>query len=262
MISEESKYYVYILLKTYTNGHFNYGDLYFSMEPFYIGKGKDKRINQSINVKRNKNAHKNYILDKIHSLNLTVTSIKYKENLTEEDAFLLEKELINKIGRSDRGLGPLANLTDGGEGGSGGARRKGDYPELYRSVLKYDINGIFIEEYPCIKKALKENSKSKNISYCCQNKRDTSGGFIWRYKKDDNFERVINTEEFNSKNYKGNFPVSVIQKNLSGEIIKEFSSIKEAEIETGCRSSKIVLVCQKKRNKVKEFIFEYKYNGK
>ena len=91
MISEESKYYVYILLKTYTNGHFNYGDLYFSMEPFYIGKGKDKRINQSINVKRNKNAHKNNILDKIHSLNLTVTSIKYKENLTEEDAFLLEK---------------------------------------------------------------------------------------------------------------------------------------------------------------------------
>mgnify|MGYP003345332846 CR=1 FL=1 len=39
----------------------------------------------------------------------------------------------------------------------------------------------------------------------------------------------------------------MVQKNTEGEIIGEFSSIKEAEKKTGCNSSKIVLVCQGKR---------------
>ena len=36
--------------------------------------------------------------------------------LDEEFAHLLEEELIAKFGRKDLGLGPLLNLTDGGEG--------------------------------------------------------------------------------------------------------------------------------------------------
>lgn len=258
MIPKDSDYYVYILFKTYRRGKFNYDELSFDMEPFYIGKGKDRRISSTVNKRKNRNKHKNYILEKIHSLNLTVTSIKYREKLTEKEAFLLEKDLVNKIGRADLGLGPLANLTDGGEGGSGLKNKRIDWSELYRSVIKYSIDGMFIKEYSCIKNALEENPKAKNITPCCQGKRDTSGGFIWRYKNEDNFEKNLNVDHIKLKNHKGNFPIGVIQKNLDGKIINEFSSIKEAEKETGCSSSKIVLVCQKKRSKTKGFIFEYK----
>jgi hypothetical protein len=258
MITENNIYYVYILFKTYKGGNFKYDDLSFSMEPFYVGKGKNIRIDQSKNVKKNKNRCKNSILEKIHSMDLTVTSIKFKENLTESEAFFLEMDLIKKIGRSDRNLGPLANLTDGGEGGTGGTSRIGDWPELYVPVLKYSLDGDLICEYQSIKKALSENPNAKNISYCCQLKRDTSGGFIWRYKDDKNLKEKINVDRIKSRTQKGNFKVKVIQKNLNGEIIKEYESIKEASEKTGCYPSKIVSVCKGNRKKTNGFIFEYK----
>jgi len=258
MVSDNKIYYVYILFKTYKEGSYKYDDLFFNMEPFYIGKGNGGRMEKSKrDIKSTKNHHKINVIEKIHQENLTVTSIKYRENLSEEEAFFLEKELIRKIGRNDRGLGPLTNLTDGGEGGSGGTSRKGDWPELYRSVLQYDLSGNLIKEYPSIKHAYKENPSAKNISYCCQLIRETSGGFVWRYKE-EGFSRFINLDHLKGRTQKGNFKVPIIQKNIKGEIINEFSSIKEAEKTTGCDSSKIVLVCQKKRKHTKGFIFEYK----
>lgn len=258
MITDNNIYYVYILFKTYKVGVFKYGDLLFDMEPFYIGKGKNSRIEQSIDTRKNKNLYKNHILEKIHRSDLTVTSVKFKENLSESEAFFLESELIKKIGRCDKGHGPLVNLTDGGEGGSGGTSRKGDWPELYVPVLKYSLDGDLICEYQSIKHAVSENPGAKNISYCCQLKRDTSGGFIWRYKKEKINIDKIDTSKIKSRTRRGNFKVKVLQKNMDGEIIREYSSIKEACEKTGCPSSKIVLVCQGKRKNTKGFIFEYK----
>ena len=40
------------------------------------------------------------------------------ENLTRREACELEKKYITQIGRRDLGLGPLVNLTDGGDGGA------------------------------------------------------------------------------------------------------------------------------------------------
>jgi hypothetical protein len=43
-------------------------------------------------------------------------------SLDEEFAFLLETELIDKLGRRDLNKGPLLNLTNGGQGSSGNIR--------------------------------------------------------------------------------------------------------------------------------------------
>jgi hypothetical protein len=72
--------------------------------PYYIGKGKGRRLYQ----KHNKFSPppKNRI-------------IKLKQNLTEEDAFRHEIYMITVFGRKDLGTGILHNKTDGGEGPSG-----------------------------------------------------------------------------------------------------------------------------------------------
>ena len=61
-------------------------------EPIYVGKGKNKR------------AYRNNDVD---------VEI-YQNNLTEHEAFDLEKVLICRFGRKDKGEGSLLNLTDGG----------------------------------------------------------------------------------------------------------------------------------------------------
>ena len=52
-----------------------------------------------------------------------------------------------------------------------------------KSVIQYDLNMNFIKEFKSIKIASRElNINDTNISLVCKNKRNTSGGFIWRYK--------------------------------------------------------------------------------
>jgi hypothetical protein len=83
-------YYVYAYLRKSDN------------TPYYIGKGKNDRAFKGIhNVSIPKDKTKISILE---------------ENLSEEDAFLLETELIKQYGRIDLGTGILRNRTDGGEG--------------------------------------------------------------------------------------------------------------------------------------------------
>lgn len=91
--------------------------------PFYIGKGKGNRSEHHVKI-----ASKNPTPQKgKHFLN-TIRKIlregKYpiitiiETNLTETQAYDLEKKLIIDIGRKDIKTGPLLNLTNGGEGGA------------------------------------------------------------------------------------------------------------------------------------------------
>jgi hypothetical protein len=76
-------------------------------EIFYVGKGQGTRAY----VKERNNIFWNRIVKK-HGY--TVEIVCYFDN--EELSFSTEKYLIEKIGRRDLGLGPLVNLTDGGDG--------------------------------------------------------------------------------------------------------------------------------------------------
>lgn len=52
-----------------------------------------------------------------------------------------------------------------------------------KKVNQYTKEGIFIKTWESINLAEK-TLNIKNISTCCQNKRKTSGGYIWKYKED------------------------------------------------------------------------------
>lgn len=86
--------------------------IYFHINPikneiFYVGMGNIKRpFTKNCRSKWWKNITNKYgfIVNIIH------------KNLTWEEACILEKMYINKIGRKDLNKGPLINMTDGGEG--------------------------------------------------------------------------------------------------------------------------------------------------
>ena len=92
------KYYIYLHIKI-TNG-----------EPFYVGKGKDKRCF----VKNNRSSYWKNIAKKYD-----YDIIFLEENISEEEALVKETYWINRIGRKDLKKGLLVNFTDGGEGTSG-----------------------------------------------------------------------------------------------------------------------------------------------
>ena len=71
--------------------------------PYYCGKGLAARAWAPHSIKVPSNQYINVVA----------------HNLTESEAFLLEKKLIKLYGRKDLGTGVLRNMTEGGEGTSG-----------------------------------------------------------------------------------------------------------------------------------------------
>jgi len=90
--------------------------------PYYIGKGSGKRAYTKgpKEIKPPKDKSRVRIL---------------KANLTEEEAFLLEKLYILMFGRVDLGTGILRNKSDGGDGSSGAIRSKETREKLRQANL-------------------------------------------------------------------------------------------------------------------------------
>jgi hypothetical protein len=87
---------------------------------FYVGKGTGNRIvrHERYNpALENPQKAKDRIIRKIQDAGLEVIKKIIFETEIEDEAFAKERELIKIYGRKDLGLGPLTNLTDGGEGG-------------------------------------------------------------------------------------------------------------------------------------------------
>lgn len=66
--------------------------------------------------------------------------------------------------------------------------RKQRKTETYfsRTVLQYTTDGIFIEEFISIAEASRQTTINKScIRDCCRGKQKSAGGFIWRYKEDE-----------------------------------------------------------------------------
>lgn len=90
-------YYVYAYLRSKDS------KLAKSGTPYYIGKGTNRRAWTKLRgeIGKPKDPSKIVLLE---------------QNLSEDDALSLEKEMIKLYGRQDLGTGILRNKTDGGEG--------------------------------------------------------------------------------------------------------------------------------------------------
>lgn len=89
--------------------YYTYAYLRKDRTPYYIGKGKGRRIYKKGNGQIKPPKDKSRI-------------IFLKKNLTEEEAFKHEIYMIAVFGRKDLGTGILRNRTNGGEGASGAVR--------------------------------------------------------------------------------------------------------------------------------------------
>lgn len=109
-----NKFYVYLYLRD-------------DGTPYYVGKGKDDRA-----WEQHRNNNKG-----VHTPTESSKIVLIETNLTEDDAFKIEIELIAKHGRKDLGTGILHNRTDGGQGGSGQI-----FTEEHRSKISKALTGI------------------------------------------------------------------------------------------------------------------------
>lgn len=144
---EKKEFYVYQYIDRVTK------------EPIYVGKGKNYRKDQHMT-----NAKKGLITPFYNRIRLLefekgAYNTILRNNLYECEAIRLEVDLIERIGRSDLGTGPLLNKSSGGEGISGGIdmygyRRIG----IARKITDIVDNGMLIRDMPAeVRNYIKEN---------------------------------------------------------------------------------------------------------
>ena len=207
-------YYVYVYLDPTKPGKYIFGDFVFDFKPFYVGKGRRHRHRiHLLKVKRNdyKNLPKYHTIKRILDSGMEPIIIKYKEGLNENDAFALEKCMIESIGRRDLSNGPLRNLSNGGEG-SGGRK----FTDEHRKNISLAKKGVLTEK-------MKSHLKTIHLSMIGNKK--TLG-----FKFSDESKKALAESHYKA--------VSQIGKD--GEILREFKSIKAAEEFIGVSIKKVL----------------------
>lgn len=259
-------YYVYCILDTRKKGDYTYLNYNLDHEPFYIGKGKDDRMLFHLFESRlDKNNLKNNIIKKIiKETGDNPMIIKLEENISEEDAHKLEIELISIIGRRDLKKGPLANLTDGGEGMSGSLSNIGNRNHFYgkthsdelkssqsKPIYQLDLEGNILTTFESLKQAGEEtNSDPNKISLVAKGKRNTHNGFKWKFVND---EDIISNQKHNPKT---KFKY-VCQYTLNDVLVTKYKGVRDAARQTNINRIGINQVLLGQKNTAGGFRWKY-----
>lgn len=199
-----NKYYVYKHIRLDTN------------EPFYIGKGTKYRPY----AKNNRNKYWHNIVNKVGYKIEIINS-----NLSNEEASVIEKQLINLYGRKDLGLGSLVNMTDGGEGTENLPRS-----EEWRNKISIANKGKkrseeWKKKLSFFKKGKKLTKEHKDkISKSNKGRKvDEQGKYNMSISK-----KGKKLSQNHIENISKGKSISILQYSLTNEFLKEWTSILEA----------------------------------
>jgi hypothetical protein len=167
MLEETHIYYTYVLINPLKPSKESYigGISLYDNEPFYFGISKrEERLNEHLACyDTDKNGHKKNTIKKIQRNGSDPIFIKILENVDEQIAKNKEIEMIAYYGRFDKKLGPLTNMTDGGDGFSGFIRT-----EEHKRKISEALKGC---------KGRKKNQDEKDkISFTCKKFYQTEEG--------------------------------------------------------------------------------------
>ena len=129
----------------------------------------------------------------------------------------------------------------------GGGR---DNSNLSKKINQYSLDGKFIKTWDSIA-SVEERLKIAcgSIVKCCKNQLKSAGNYVWRYYNGDNSNISPIHRSTNAK--------SVVQYSINGELVKEFSSIKEAQIFTGILRSEICSCCKYRVKTAGGYVWRY-----
>lgn len=210
------------------------------MIPIYIGKGKGNRLNHHLSKKCHNRILKRKIQE-IKNSGFEVIIQKFQENLTHEDALLIEIELIAKFGKIYNNTGTLCNFTDGGDGSAGFI--KGPMPEYVKLKLSKSLTGRKLTEEHKEKLRLKNLGKkmspeaiaktrlahigSKRSQETCEKIRKSKIGFVF---SEESKKKISDHSKMKKE---------IIQLTLNGDFIRFWDSISDAAKSLGIKPSNI-----------------------
>lgn len=219
--------YIYAYLDPRKPGKFKYGNYIFEFEPFYIGKSKTTASHNRMyrhlefvkfrGIDLTNNQYKFNLIKQILDENLDPIIIKIEENLTEQNAYNLEKLLIDIIGTRYNDKGTLVNISCGGDGGDifTNNPRKEKIREMRRKQMSGSGNhryGIKLQDTP--------SHKSKE-SGCHWNK---------GLKRSEDLKKKWSEQRSGSNNVKA-YPI--YQYDLDNNLIAEYSYAKDCALKNG-----------------------------
>lgn len=119
-----------------------------------------------------------------------------------------------------------------------------------RSIKQFNSAGEYIKIHESLHSASKElNIAVQNISKVLTGKRNTAGGFIWKYAED---EAGVITKNPREKSWK-----KLSQYDINGNFIRQYNSQREAVEKTGIAQSNISRVCNGVKKSAGGFIWKY-----
>jgi hypothetical protein len=169
------------------NEYYTYAYLREDGTPYYIGKGKGKRIDFPYNRRA--------------KLPPKERRIYLKNNISEQEAIKHEIYMISIFGRKDLGPGILRNLTDGGDGISG-CKRSDE-----------------------LKQKLSKMNKGKKLTDECKRKISEARKGRFRGKENPSYGRILTEEDkmkIIQKHYKYYTFLSPEKK-----LVKEYTTLRE-----------------------------------
>lgn len=141
--------------------YYTYAYLREDRTPYYIGKGKGKRIYSSNGKPCSIPKNKSQI-------------IFLKQNLTEEQAYIHEIYMISIFGRIDIGTGILRNKSNGGEGKSGYIHTEESKNKISKAVRGKNHPSYGKQLSKETKKRMSDSLKGRIISQECKEKMSKS----------------------------------------------------------------------------------------